>query len=68
MTPKPVRGLTTGYLLINSHRCSPMPFKHFAQAFFSVHVRVSPHSVSCHHGIRIKSQILALRVSWLIRE
>lgn len=42
MTPKPVRGLTTGYLLINSHRCSPMPFKHFGRAFFSVHVCVSP--------------------------
>ncbi len=42
MTPKPVRGLTTGYLLINSHRCSPMPFKHFSRAFFSVHVCISP--------------------------
>lgn len=42
MTPKPVRALTTGYWLINSHRCSPMPFKHFCRAFFSVHVRVSP--------------------------
>lgn len=38
MTPKPVRDLTTGYLLVNSHRCSPDALQTLFGVYFSVHV------------------------------